>query len=165
MNPVSYCTSANGNQTQTYHRPIRQNKPIRQLRRLGCKPHRKNAAPIMPDNNHLPLPVPCVAINAIYRPDADDKLGQILQDIGRTVLLQAIAPTVTRQVHRNERRGALDRRRAYDMPPYSPAVRESVDEDDQGPVPRRAGLVVTDIVEFEAVAQRQELVRKTGPCV
>lgn len=119
----------------------------------------------MPDNDRFPLPVLCVAVNAIHRPDTDNKIGQILQDVRRVVFLQAVASAVAGQVHSNGGRRVLNRRRVDDVTPYGPAVREPMDEDDQRLIAVRAGLVVANIVECEAAAEGHELMRKTRPFV
>ena len=150
----------------TYHRPIRQNKPIRQLRRITRKPHRKNTTPIMSDNNNSPLVGLPITINPIQPPNSNNKLSQFLQHIRRGIFIQAISSPVTRQIDRNDRRRVLKRTRADNMSPYRPAIWESVNKYNQWlGVWSGVGFIVADVVEFEAVAQGQELVGEAGPVV
>lgn len=113
----------------------------------------------MANNHHSPLINLRISVNRIHRPDRDNELRQLLQDVGRGIFLQAVTPPVTRQIDRNDSGRILNRFRADDVPPYGPAIRETVDKDDQWLGIRvRTGFIVADVVDFEAVAQGQELV-------
>lgn len=112
---------------RSYHRSIRQNKPVRQLRRFSRESHGEHTAPIMTHDDSPPAST-ILAINPIHRPHSDNKLSQTLQHIGRSVLRQTLAPAITGQIDRNDRRCVLDTFRAQNMPPYRPAIGESMDE-------------------------------------
>lgn len=124
----------NGNKKkETYQWRIAQNKPIRQLRRLSRKPHTQHTSPIMRNNNRplRPSSPSSRIINPISRPDANDKISQILEHIGRRVFIQLVSSTVAWQVNDHHGSGVLEGLRFHNITPDGPAIRETVDENEQ----------------------------------
>lgn len=118
----------------------------------------------MRDNYQLLLAHTGLRIHAIFSSDRKDEFRQTLEHIGRRVISQAISPTITRHINRNERRRLLERRRAQNIAPDGPAIGETMDKDNHGfLLIHRGSLVVANVVKLEPILQAKYMMRKAVP--
>ena len=127
--------------------------------------HGQDAAPVMSNDHGLLLVALDICVHAILCSQSHNELSQLLQHVGRSVFLQAVGSSISRKVNGDDRHGLLQSRVLDDMAPNGPAVRESMDEDDQR-LPRVNGFrgvrsIVAQEVKLESALQGQEVVRET----
>lgn len=149
-----------------YQIPICDDEPISQLRSFCCKAKCKRRSPIMSDNSHFLFRFRgMVAINAKPFSNRDYKFRQRLKNLRRSVAWQRVSPTIARKIRRNYSASLLYFSRREDVAPYCPAIRETMEEDNDRLLLRtgREGFrsIVGDVVEFKSIPQRYKLMCQT----
>lgn len=99
--------------------------------RFSCKAHRQDTAPIVRNDDSSLLVASFAGVHAILGAERDDQLGQLLQHICSIIFVQALCASVSRKINGNQGGSFAQRRRFEDVAPDSPAIGESMDEDDK----------------------------------
>ena len=157
-----------------HKRAVGENISIRKARSFCCQAICQNATPIVTYDVHLPwrrLPFVASSLAGVDLIQVDislshgnSELGKSFKDIVRVIQFEAIAATISGQIHCNERCMLLKFLRSQNIFPLDAAIGETMQENDKrfGRIDVGGIGTIGQIMEFEAISKSAKAMREAS---